>query len=323
MSKQSNQKLKLLYLLRILLEQTDENSGLTLSEISKELAKYNISAARKSLYDDIEELRLFGIDVRVKRDRYVKYYIGKREFSFVELRYIIDALEQFCAIDPSVARAVGTKLMAFLGVKGRGYIEDDVSATAKMPTVITAEQDKNINIINNAISHNQKIRCREFSWNPQKQRILKNDGKVLTLTPIRLACDKKYLMYAFDGTSVQQYFVSRLLDVDILDIPGDAKSEYERFLSDDAENEYANVRIEFDNSFASEVFEKFGLGVTVLSVRDEKFEFSIKIKLDEDFYVWLFNNAKHIRKISPERVREEYREYVLLALQSAENDKTK
>mgnify|MGYP005612763047 CR=1 FL=1 len=58
MAKQSNQKLKLLYLLKILVERTDAERGMTLSEISAELAKYNIGAARKSLYDDIESLRV-------------------------------------------------------------------------------------------------------------------------------------------------------------------------------------------------------------------------------------------------------------------------
>ena len=76
MAKQSNQKLKLLYLLKILIENTDENTGLTITQISNELAKYNISAARKSLYDDLELLRVFGIDIKFKRDRYVRYYIA-------------------------------------------------------------------------------------------------------------------------------------------------------------------------------------------------------------------------------------------------------
>ena len=156
MAKQSNQKLKLLYLLRILLEQTDGNSGLTLSEISKELAKYNISAARKSLYDDIEALRVFGIDVCVKRDRYVRYYIGKREISFVELRYITDAIEQFAAIDPEVAHTVSVKIMTILGIKGKGNVEKDIPSIAKMPRVISEEQEKNIDIITTAILNNKK-----------------------------------------------------------------------------------------------------------------------------------------------------------------------
>jgi hypothetical protein len=52
MSKSPNQKMKLLYLMRIFLEQTDEEHSLTLREIEEELAKYGVSAERKALYND-------------------------------------------------------------------------------------------------------------------------------------------------------------------------------------------------------------------------------------------------------------------------------
>lgn len=64
MAKSSNQKLKLIYLMKILLEKTDETHGITMSEIIESLNAYNISAERKSLYDDIENLRLYGLDNR-------------------------------------------------------------------------------------------------------------------------------------------------------------------------------------------------------------------------------------------------------------------
>ena len=318
MAKQSNQKLKLLYLLRILLKRTDSESGLTLSQISAELAKYNISAARKSLYDDIEALRLFGIDVCVKRDRYVRYYIDKREFSSVETKYMIDALESFASIDPTVANQLIEKIVRVWGVKGRSYTQTNSEPLVKMPRVICDEFDKNVEIINTAISQNKKIRFKEFLWNPQKQRILKNDGKITQVTPIRLINDKKYRLCAFDGVRVQEYLVDRLLDVEILNEAGVSSSAYKEFFDKNIiDIDYANVRIEFDSSFASEVFERFGLGVTVLSIKEETFEFSIKVKLDEDFYCWLFTNSKYIRKISPDRVREEYKERILMALEDA------
>lgn len=319
MAKQSNQKLKLLYLLRILLENTDEQSGMTLSRISEELAKYSISAGRKSLYDDIEALRVFGIDVCVKRDRYVKYYIDRREFSFVELKYTIDALENFDSIDPEVARSLSEKVIRILGVKGRVYSQSLVSGEMKMPKVIVEEVEKNLDVISKAISSAQRISCKEFDWNSQKQRILKNDGKTLTLTPIRLVCDRRYILYAFDGTRVQEYRVDRLLDVELISKKAAPISAYKDFFNDNlAELDYANVRIEFDNLYAGEVFEHFGLGVTILSSRESSFEVSAKVKLDDAFYSWLFNNAKYIRKISPERVREEYKERILIALDNVE-----
>ena len=54
MPKSSNQKLKLIYLMKILLERTDETHSITMPEIIEALAAYDISAERKSLYNDIE-----------------------------------------------------------------------------------------------------------------------------------------------------------------------------------------------------------------------------------------------------------------------------
>ena len=63
MAKNPNQKLKLLYLMKILLENTDEDHGMTMPELIASLAGFGISAERKSLYDDIEALRLYGLDI--------------------------------------------------------------------------------------------------------------------------------------------------------------------------------------------------------------------------------------------------------------------
>ncbi|MCD8149409.1 MAG: WYL domain-containing protein, partial [Clostridiales bacterium] len=63
MAKSANQKLKIVYLMRILMEKTDETHSISMAEIIEELAKYDISAERKSLYNDIESLRKFGVDV--------------------------------------------------------------------------------------------------------------------------------------------------------------------------------------------------------------------------------------------------------------------
>ena len=315
MAKRSNQKLKILYVLKILLENTDSKSGMTLSQISAELAKYNISAARKSLYDDIESLRLFGVDVCIMRDRYVRYYIGRRDFSFIEIKYIVDALEKFDSIDPSVARDLSEKVIRNLGVKGRAYSQGFADISEKMPEFICETFDKNIEIISEAISNNQKIRFKEFLWNPQKQRILKNDGAAITVTPILLSNDNnRYRLYAFDGIDVNKYTVDRLLDIDILPEKGELRADHKAVLDSAFEPPQVNVRVEVDSSFASDVFEFFGLGVTILSREDGSFEFSVKVSLDDRFYFWLFSNAEHIRRISPESVVEEYKQRLLKAL---------
>ena len=54
MAKGSNQKLKIVYLIKILTEKTDEQHSITMNEIISELKAYGVNAERKSLYNDIE-----------------------------------------------------------------------------------------------------------------------------------------------------------------------------------------------------------------------------------------------------------------------------
>ena len=57
MPKSSNQKLKLLYIIRTLMEISDERHPVSTAKIIEMLSRNGISAERKSIYDDIEALK--------------------------------------------------------------------------------------------------------------------------------------------------------------------------------------------------------------------------------------------------------------------------
>ena len=61
--KGENQKLKMLYLVKILSEETDDLHGLTMPQILEKLADYGVNADRKTIYVDLDELRKFGFDI--------------------------------------------------------------------------------------------------------------------------------------------------------------------------------------------------------------------------------------------------------------------
>ena len=75
MAKSHNQKAKILILEQILCG-TGENCVVTMQEILEKLAEYGIRAERKSIYDDIEALRDFGMDIRFKRGKPGGYYLA-------------------------------------------------------------------------------------------------------------------------------------------------------------------------------------------------------------------------------------------------------
>ena len=75
MAKSRNQKGKIL-VLEHLLQGTGESRIVTMQEILDKLLEYGITAERKSIYDDIEALREFGLDVQYKRGRPGGYYLA-------------------------------------------------------------------------------------------------------------------------------------------------------------------------------------------------------------------------------------------------------
>ena len=81
MAKSSGQKLKLLYLIKMLQENTDENHPMSTPDIIKYLENQGIHAERKSIYSDMESLADFGYDVVQVQSRLGGgYYLGSREF---------------------------------------------------------------------------------------------------------------------------------------------------------------------------------------------------------------------------------------------------
>lgn len=77
MAKSMNQKAKILYLQRML-EHTGEYECLTMQQILDSLLEQGIQAERKSIYDDMETLRSFGVDVRYRRGKEGGYYVADR-----------------------------------------------------------------------------------------------------------------------------------------------------------------------------------------------------------------------------------------------------
>ena len=89
----SQVKLRMLYIMRILLEKSDEKHTLSAADISRMLQDYGMSADRKTIYSDIETLREFQIDIVQAKGTNGGYYIGSREFELPELKLLVDAVQ--------------------------------------------------------------------------------------------------------------------------------------------------------------------------------------------------------------------------------------
>ena len=93
MPRGSNQKFKLYRLAQIMMEQTDDEHYITMPEIIEELAKYDVTADRKSVYADLRDLSILGIEVEGEPigNRY-HYHVVSRAFELPELKLLVDAI---------------------------------------------------------------------------------------------------------------------------------------------------------------------------------------------------------------------------------------
>lgn len=311
MPKMPNQKMKLLYLSKILQERTDAYHGLTLSEISAALREYGISAERKSLYDDLEALKLYGLEIETARDTHVRYYLKNHTFDLAELRLLVDAVQSAKFLTPQKSSELIRKIEG-LGSKYEGaQIHRQVYSSNWLKTE-NEEIYKNIAALHRAILENRQISCKYFEWNAHKQRLLRRGGEEYRISPWGLSWeDEYYYLIAYDSGAekIKHFRVDKMLKIRLLEEKREGSASFEDF--DRAVysrrvfgmygGEQVNVRILADNSLAGVVLDRFGTGVTILNHGDW-FEFSVKVMVSPTFFSWVLGFGGKMKILSPESV---------------------
>ena len=320
MAKQSNQKLRLLYINRILHELTDEFHGITLAQLSLELARYGICAERKTLYDDIECLRVFGVDVRVKRDSRVRYYLAEHELSPGNIRLLCDLTEKSSALSKKEKRDLEKRLLAFGGKYAhlQGYIFDNDA-----DNVFEIDAMQNAELLYRAMQANKKISCRFFDWNIQKQRIIAGGGKTFTFSPWYADFSESLMFVVYDEeTGFETIRADRMLDVKVLE---DSRCGDNEFAEAVESGEIARLldkelpqmmRFRTYSDMMNDVVDHFGLGITVISRGEDMIEFSAKAAADRTLFSWLFEQRGRVELISPDSARKAYYDLLELAIKS-------
>ncbi|MBO5883220.1 MAG: WYL domain-containing protein [Clostridia bacterium] len=314
MAKGSNQKLKLLYLWRIFNELTDESHGLTLAEISEELGKYEISSERKSLYDDIEMLKLFGMDIKVVRDRKVRYYLDSHTFEIAELKLLVDAVESSKFITEKKSNSLIKKLEGFASKYDAAKLRRQVLVSGRLK----AENEEifcNVDMIHRAIAENRKICFRYFDWTASKRRELRRNGDFYKISPWALSWDdENYYLIGYDSEAecIKHFRVDKMIELYMDKEKRDGAQSFSDFdmtvyrkqVFGMYGGEACNVIINCDASLSGVVIDRFGRDVTI-SDHGETFTFSAKVMLSPNFYSWVLSFGGRMKIESPPYVAEE------------------
>ena len=237
MSGNANQKTKILYLMKILMEETDELHPLTIKELVTKLDQYNIQAERKSLYNDIENLRSFGIDIEKNNARACAYYVASRSFELPELKLLVDAVQSSKFITHKKSTELIHKIGQLTSVYEARQLKRQVYITNRIKTVNECIY-YNVDYIHNAIAQDKQITFQYFEWvvdfqQPEKVRKqFRKNGEFYCVSPWALSWDdEKYYLVAFDSATnqIKHYRVDKMSSIALLEQPRQGKECFQQF----------------------------------------------------------------------------------------------
>lgn len=164
MPKSNGQKIKILALYKILFDKTDDNNGLTMSEIIETLEKeYSIKTERKSIYDDLKALEQFDVDIIRKKTDTTRYSIGVRTFELAELKILIDAVQCSKSLTEEKSKILIEKIKKLTSKKQASEIQRQMYFKNRVKS-INKEFFIAVDTINNAITENKKINFYYLQW---------------------------------------------------------------------------------------------------------------------------------------------------------------
>lgn len=322
MAKSSNQKLKLLYLLKILTEQSDENHCLSAQALIDALSAYDIKAERKSIYDDIAQLIDFGYDiVLVKAKVGGGYYLAGREFELAELKLLVETVQASRFLTVKKSRELIMKIEKLASKAEAGQLQRQVYVANRIKTANESIYYI-VDDIHRAIQNNVQISFQYLEWNLEKELVPRKEGKTYRISPWALTCkDENYYLIAHDEeeNKIKHFRVDKLGQIKVLeDVKRQGAELFERFdIADYANKTFGmyggreeTVTLVFENRLIGVVMDRFGKEAAIRKRDEEHFSVRVRVALSGQFFGWLTGLGTGAGIVAPGDIVKEYREYL-------------
>ena len=173
---------RILYVQKLLLEQTDIEHFLTVQQIINELEKQGISAHRKTVISDIEQLVDFGMDIVCVKSTQNRYYVRSSLFSLSEIKLLVDAVEASQFITQSKSAELIGKLSDLTSVNNADKLCRQIYLTRRMKCD-NEEIYEVVDRCHEAISGCKQVTFLYYEYDGQKNRVLRNNGERYQFSP--------------------------------------------------------------------------------------------------------------------------------------------
>lgn len=320
MSKSTGQKLKILYLAKLLLERSDEKHPVTTKEAIDYLAAQGIRAERKSIYDDMAALEDIGMDIISIKEKPGGYYLASRQFELPELKLLVDAVQASKFVTTKKSRELIAKLET---------LTSHSEASKLHRQVVVAQRSKSqneqiyysVDEIYAAMAANVQIRFQYCEWSVKKELVPRKNGDFYHVSPWLLTWeDENYYLIAFDSDSdkLKYYRVDKMLHLEQTTTPRKGREEYEKI--DVAQfakktfgmfaGEETDVVLKAELPMVGVMLDRFGIDVAMRPLDETHFQVRTRVDVSRQFFGWLTGLGKRVEIVFPVSVREAYQNYL-------------
>lgn len=326
MPRSFNQKLKILYLMKFLQEKTDREHPVSVKDIIRTMEAYGISVERKTVYDDIETLRTFGMKIGSRRGKPAGFYLEERTFELPELKFLMDAVQSSKFITEKQSAALVRKLEDLASVHEAKKLKSQVFF---MPGIKTLNEEiyTNIETIYDAISANRQISFRYYQWTLSRELKPKRGGERYRVSPGKLLWNNdNYYLMGLDESSgiVKHYRVDKMMDVAVEEEKRSGESVFRdfdmgRFSAETFgmfDGKETILKIRFSNELVGVVLDRFGKKAVLQRSDDTHFFLQTHIRVSGQFFGWLTGLGPGAEIVSPEKVRKEYKSFLTKILKT-------
>ena len=325
MAKSPNQKTKLLCLYRMLLRQTDEEHPLTVLQIIEELARQDIKAERKSIYDDLEALRLFGMDIQSRKGKTSGWFVGDREFELPEVKLLMDAVQSSRFITQKKSDALIRKLEGLASVHQAGQLQRQVYVSGRIK-VMNESIYYNVDKLHAAIAGQKAITFKYFDYDIQRKKVFRQDGKRYMVSPYGLIWNSEnYYLVAFEHTrrELRHYRVDKMSEIVVTNLDREGREQYPNFqLAEYGQKHFGmysgqemKVTLRGRRDKASLVWDRFGQEVILVPDGEEHFTVTLPVVISPQFFGWLLGLNGSITLAGPKEAVSAYRRRLAATLE--------
>jgi len=295
--------------MKIMLEKTDAQNPLTVAEIISELNIYGISAERKAIYNDLDILREFGIEIETIKSKTVGYYVASRQFDLTELKLLVDAVQSSRFITLKKSQELIQKLSSLTSTALAKQLKRQIYVSGRAKSSNESAL-YNVDAIYAAINDGKKISFKYFDYDLRKNRVFRKNGSEYKATPIAMTwSDDKYYLIALcdEHREIRHYRVDRMYTVTELDDVADVTepldmAKYNKRVFGMYNGELVCADLCFDNSLVNIVLDQFGSDIFMIASEGGYFNIKTDISISPVFLGWMFQLGRKAHINGPEKL---------------------